>query len=363
MSEIFKQKVTPAVAKQLADSMQALSSDGATCAVAPTTISPGNGGIIVQGEKGEAVVPQQTPVAAMRTFLAASPESANASLKIIALSVPDAEFGGTDAPTEPLTENARYLADVWKLTGPGGALLSAIADVFPDAIREMKGSFSSLAKIAAKFEGNRPKAVEKISKVLNDDSAAGQRPGQASSMLWAAIVKPHSKMDDDGNDVRYWQLSFSTPLFKARTDNSDDAVAADLALFDAESDLHAFQAAHPELAPRELTFNPYCGSAAVNWPLALRGKYAGSEQLYGSVNWVIRGAKFIPARNRVVLSCYVNAVNVVAMVGKNGGGGGGGGSAAPVVNDEQKNLIKRTFAMATGGAAEPDDEPDTKRAK
>ena len=362
MSEIFKHKVSHAMAKQLADSLKALSSDSAPCTVAPTTVSPGNGGIIVQGEKGESVVPQQTPVAAMRTFLAASPESANASLKIIALSVPAAEFGGTDAPTDPQTENARYLADVWNLTGPGGTLLDAIADVFPDAIREMKGSFSSLAKIAAKFENNRPKAVERISKVLNEDSAAGQRPGQASSMLWAAIVKPHSKMDDDGNDVRHWQLSFSTPLFKARTDNSDEAVAADLALFDAESDLHAFQAAHPEMAPRDLMFNPYCGSAAVNWPLALRGKYAGSEQLYGSVNWVIRGAKFIPARNRVVLSCYVNAVNEVALVGKNGGGGGGG-SAAPVVNDEQKNLIKRTFAMATGGTVDADDEPDAKRAK
>ena len=356
MSKIFDTRVSAELASQLAKSVRELD-DTHTGKMNVTKVEPCSGGVAVVGTGGEKTVPQTTPLTEVRTFLH------DGKLKIIAMSEPATNFGGTNEPTDPKTPNAEYITDVWNLVSKNGAIVNSIANNMSDAMKEQpKEAFKNIRKIITKFE-NTPKGVKKTLDLLNDDLEAGLRAGQASSMMWAAVVKPHTKMDDNGNDVTSWQLVLSTPLFQDRKGDDADAIEADLALFNDQSEVHAFQATHPELKPRELMFHPMCGGKSVNWPGALTGKYAGSSQFMGKIDWVVKGARFIPSRNRIVASCYVNGVHVAAMIGKSGGSGGA--AAAPVVNDQQRNLIKRTFDMATGGADEheDDDESDSKRTK
>ena len=359
-NQIFTVKVPLAVAVDLSSSLQKLDPAFTPAAVKASVVVPGDGGVVVKGTNAESAVYQTTPVGAVRFFLQETP--ANFKMTIIAVDANASESGGETAPTGGTTTGSKYIEDVYKLVGSGGTILTAVAKNAPALLNGLpKDSFGTLRKLVAKLEKNPAKLEKRIGDFLDDDYLSGTKPGKAAAMCYAAPVKPRTTIDDNDVETSSFQFLLTTTLFQERKGDSDETkVQADLDKFHPDSDLYAWQKSHPDMTPRtSVQFRTFDGSAPVPWWQAFNGPYPGGTMM-ASVDWVVKGARMNPRHSRIGLSCFVNAVNVVAVIGKNGGGGGG--AAGPSVNDEQKALMKRTFAMVAAGGGAGAEDHEAKRA-
>lgn len=281
------------------------------------------------------------PTSKIKFFFGAMGENAPKGQAIVSCPFEDFEFprelkGGK-------TPLAKWIEIVGAVVGFNGSMYDAFAE---NGEQLLVGD----AKAMAKFRKKLHKGPEHAAAYLKADAAKGAEPGGRCDVVNKQVIKFRVEEDDEGNQKEYVQFLISANLFmESRTPVSDEEHERNLAKFDPNSELFEYQSANPKMVPNEMfKFKAVATDEDVKWYTALReNSRFGSATFYGSLQ--VSFVKLYPyfARDRILLQLYLEKVHAICVVGSSSGSLGGGKSES-IASNEQRESMKRMFAVATG---------------
>jgi hypothetical protein len=239
------------------------------------------------------------------------------------MTVPRAEFGDPDNFNDPLTARARDFRKLAEVFGPLGKAPETIATHLSEMIDKKKvPTLSGVAK--------KPKTAKAR---IKDDMELGWKPHTKSTFTPSAGVKLYAK-----DDVETGQMTFSVPLFVARTTGD---VASDLDRLRSGSTLHEYQTKNEKMMPnpRFMMQSPYTNET-VHWTVVFKPLQYDSVCLYCAANFVPKCYMISVTYDRVIASIFLNHLVVYAIVG------GGGAQAIPEcapMSAAQQALVDKIF--------------------
>lgn len=288
-----------------------------------------------------AAAPRRTHSTNMRMFFGPNktdPLGVAPTLTVL-VEAPASDFDTPETYSGGLTPVAKDIAAIAEGVGPYGGFWPAVA-----------GNFKKMAESAdpkgGAFRAFRNMKEAALTALLRDDaekSCNAQSTGYKSSYAPKQQVKQYiGKADDDGTQPVSIQASFTTKLFVPRTKSQTPAEheAEVERLYHPESSLSAYASANAHMMPSRLMFCPLNGEAKAPWTTALFGPYDG-KIMHGSVHFKPWKAGLSVTYERIYYTCFVDQIDVIAVVGSSGGA-----VATTEVNAAQMLLLNSVLVSA-----------------
>lgn len=256
----------------------------------------------------------------------------------VLVEAPDTDFTSPATYAGGKTPVAKDIAAIADGVGPYGSFWTTVGTNFQkmaEAADPKGGSFRA-------FRSMKPSALTAVLKEDAEKSCNAQSTGYKSSYVPKQQVKQYiGKPDDAGNQQVSIQASFTSKLFipRVRPQSTADHDAELEQFYHPESSLYAYASANPHMMPSRLMFCPLNGEQKVSWTTALFGPYDG-KIMHGSVHFKPWKAGLSTTYERIYYTCFVDQIDVIAVVGSSGG-------AAPAtdVNAAQIQLLKSALSM------------------
>lgn len=237
------------------------------------------------------------------------------------------------------TPQARAVESVHALAGVGGSIFTLLTD---------GGALKAMHSKLPKGEGKTFKQMLKgdVCKTLEEDCTRAMQAGEAPKNTWSPPVKFRKIYDKEGDveidEKVQWKLP-PTPLFVECTDEKTaEEIKADEAMFHPDSELLAWQKAHPNWRPTDKLKVVCADGQPGHWTDMFKNTPYNSITIVAQFE-VAPWKVFLSTKHstdRIVITFYLRAVKMFGHVGKKRAADA---DAGPALNTAQQMVLDQFY--------------------